>query len=81
MGRRRGRRTAETGAIVQAFKENRPVPVDAELLQILACPSCKTPVTLVKNGTGLKCGQCHRVFPIKDDIPVMLLDEATVEAD
>ena len=81
MGRGRGRRTAETGAIVQAFKENRPVPVDAELLQILACPSCKTPVTLVKNGTGLKCGQCHRVFPIKDDIPVMLLDEATVEAD
>ena len=71
----------KTGAIVQTFKENRPVPVDAELLQILACPSCKTPVTLVKNGTGLKCGQCHRVFPIKDDIPVMLLDEATVEAD
>ena len=70
-----------TGAIVLAFKENRPVPVDAELLQILACPSCKTPVTLVKNGTGLKCGQCHRVFPIKDDIPVMLLDEAPVEAD
>ena len=57
------------------------MPVDAELLQILACPSCKTPVTLVNNGTGLKCGQCHRVFPIKDDIPVMLLDEATVEAD
>ena len=72
---------AGTGAIVLTFKENRPVPVDAELLQILACPSCKTPVTLVKNGTGLKCGQCHRVFPIKDDIPVMLLDEATIEAD
>jgi len=71
----------EAGAIVLTFKENRPVPVDAELLQILACPNCKTPVTLVKNGTGLKCGQCHRVFPIKDDIPVMLLDEATVEAD
>ena len=71
----------KTGAIVLTLKENRPVPVDAELLQILACPSCKTPVTLVKNGTGLKCGQCHRVFPIKDDIPVMLLDEATIEAD
>ena len=71
----------EAGAKVLTFKENRPVPVDAELLQILACPNCKTPVTLVKNGTGLKCGQCHRVYPIKDDIPVMLLDEATVEAD
>ena len=32
------------------------MPVDAELLEILACPNCKTPVTLVKNGAGLKCG-------------------------
>jgi LSD1 subclass zinc finger protein len=53
--------------------------VDAELLEILACPNCKTPVTLVKNGTGLKCATCHRVYPIKDDIPVMLIDEATIE--
>jgi uncharacterized protein YbaR (Trm112 family) len=56
-----------------------PMPVDAELLEILACPSCKTPVKLVKNGTALKCDQCHRVYPIKDDIPVMLIDEATIE--
>ncbi len=53
--------------------------VDQELLDILACPHCKTQVELVKNGTALKCGQCKRVFPIKDDIPVMLLDEATIE--
>ena len=45
--------------------------VDPELLEILACPNCKTPVTLVKNGTALKCGTCKRVYPIKDDIPVM----------
>ena len=55
------------------------MPVDAELLEILACPVCKTPVTLVKNGSSLKCGSCHRVYPIKDDIPVMLIDEATIE--
>jgi LSD1 subclass zinc finger protein len=55
------------------------MPVDAELLEILACPSCKTPVKLVKSGTALKCDQCHRVYPIKDDIPVMLIDEATIE--
>ncbi len=55
------------------------MPVDAELLEILACPSCKTAVRLVKNGTALKCEQCHRVYPIKDDIPVMLIDEATIE--
>jgi uncharacterized protein YbaR (Trm112 family) len=57
------------------------MPVDAELLAILACPHCKTPVTLVKNGEGLKCAQCHRVYPIKDDIPVMLIDEATIDPD
>ena len=39
----------------------------------------KTKVELVKDGTALKCAQCKRVYPIKDDIPVMLLDEATVE--
>ncbi len=55
------------------------MPVDPELLEILACPNCKTPVVLVNDDTGLKCGECHRVYPIKDDIPVMLIDEATVE--
>ena len=55
------------------------MPVDPELLEILACPNCKTPVTLVKNGTALKCATCNRVYPIKDDIPVMLIDEATIE--
>ena len=58
---------------------SRSMPVDAELLEILACPACKTPVALVNDGTALKCATCHRVYPIKDDIPVMLIDEATVE--
>ena len=53
--------------------------VSPELLEILACPACKTPVVLVKNGAGLKCSRCHRVYPIKDDIPVMLIDEATID--
>ncbi len=53
--------------------------VDAELLSILACPECKTLVVLVHDDTALKCGTCHRVYPIKDDIPVMLIDEATIE--
>jgi uncharacterized protein YbaR (Trm112 family) len=55
------------------------MPVDPELLEILACPACKTPVHLVKDGAALKCDACHRVYPIKDDIPIMLIDEATVE--
>ena len=53
--------------------------VDPELLEILACPDCKTPVAPVNDGTGLKCERCHRVYPIKDDIPVMLIDEATID--
>jgi uncharacterized protein YbaR (Trm112 family) len=57
------------------------MPVDKELLEILACPNCKTPVRLVNDGQGLKCDKCRRVYPIKDDIPVMLIDEATVDPD
>ena len=53
--------------------------IDAELLEILACPNCKTPVVLVHDNTALKCNACRRVYPIKDDIPVMLIDEATIE--
>ena len=53
--------------------------IHPELLEILACPACKTPVALVKNDTALKCDQCYRVYPIRDDIPIMLIDEATIE--
>jgi uncharacterized protein YbaR (Trm112 family) len=54
--------------------------VDPLLLEILVCPACKAPVRLVKNDSGLKCEKCRRVYPIKDDIPVMLIDEATIES-
>jgi len=53
--------------------------LDPELLEILVCPLCKTAVTLVKDGAALKCGTCHRVYPVRDDIPVMLIDQATIE--
>jgi len=54
--------------------------VSPELLEILVCPACKTsPVVPINNGAGLKCEQCRRVYPVKDDIPVMLIDEATIE--
>jgi len=55
------------------------MPIDPELLEILACPACRTPLELVKDGTALRCASCRRVFPIKDDIPVLLLDEAVLE--
>jgi uncharacterized protein YbaR (Trm112 family) len=53
--------------------------VSAELLNILVCPLCKASLSLVNNDEGLKCGECHRVYPIRDDIPVMLVSEAQIE--
>jgi len=52
--------------------------ITQELLDILVCPVCKTPVKLTPDTAGLKCATCRRVYPIRDDIPVMLVDEATV---
>jgi uncharacterized protein len=55
--------------------------VSKELVDILVCPECKTPVRLTPDGKGLKCATCRRVYPIRDDIPVMLPDEARIEAE
>jgi len=55
--------------------------IDTELLEILACPKCKEDVKLTADEKGLKCVKCHRVYQIKDGIPVMLIDEATIEPD
>jgi hypothetical protein len=48
--------------------------IDKELLAILACPACKADVRL--EGDRIVCSKCGRRYPIKDDIPVMLIDEA-----
>ena len=54
------------------------MPIPKELLDILVCPVCKAPVKLLADGSGLKCGACRRVYPVRDDIPVMLPEEAKV---
>ena len=54
--------------------------LNPKLLSILACPLCKTEVKLTADEKGLKCVTCQRVYPIKDDIPVMLIDESTIES-
>ena len=55
--------------------------ISQDLLEILACPACKGKVELKPDGSGLKCVECRRLYPIRDDIPVMLVDEATIEND
>jgi uncharacterized protein len=51
--------------------------VSKELLDILVCPKCKGELTLTEKQDGLVCGACKLRYAIKDDIPVMLIDEAT----
>jgi uncharacterized protein YbaR (Trm112 family) len=53
--------------------------VPQDLLDILACPKDLTPVKLTEDGKGLRCPKCRRVYPIQNDIPVMLVDEARIE--
>jgi uncharacterized protein len=48
--------------------------ISRELLRILACPACKKSVTLEND--RIVCANCRRKYPIKDGLPVMLLDEA-----
>jgi uncharacterized protein YbaR (Trm112 family) len=54
--------------------------IDDELLEILACPKCKGEIRLNDEKDGLICDACRLLYPIRDDIPVMLIDEAiTIE--
>lgn len=48
--------------------------IDKELLDILACPACKSDVELKDN--RIVCKKCGKKYPIKDGIPVMLIEEA-----
>jgi uncharacterized protein YbaR (Trm112 family) len=47
-------------------------------LDILVCPICKTKLEVVSGGAGLKCVTCRRVYPVRDEIPVMLPEEAKI---
>jgi uncharacterized protein len=50
--------------------------VSQELLDILACPKCKGGLRLTDKQDGLICEACKLVYAIKDDIPIMLIEEA-----
>jgi uncharacterized protein YbaR (Trm112 family) len=47
-----------------------------DLLEILACPKCKGDLRLNETGDGLICDRCRLLYEIRDDIPIMLIDEA-----
>ena len=50
--------------------------ISQELLDILACPKCKGDIHLNDTGDGLICNSCKLLYEIRDDIPIMLIDEA-----
>ncbi|HOO38824.1 MAG TPA: Trm112 family protein [Deltaproteobacteria bacterium] len=52
------------------------MPIDKELLKILACPKCKGDLVLEDDESGLICNNCKLKYRIEDDIPIMLIDEA-----
>ncbi len=53
--------------------------ISPELLEILVCPLCKKRLVLKHEGESLQCGECRRVYPIRDGIPILLVDEAVIE--
>jgi uncharacterized protein YbaR (Trm112 family) len=52
------------------------MPVSEQLVKILVCPKCHGKLTAAEGGDALDCGACKLRFPVREGIPVMLLDEA-----
>ncbi len=50
--------------------------VSEELLEILVCPKCKGEIQLTEKKDGLVCDACKLLYEIRDDIPIMLIEEA-----
>ncbi len=50
--------------------------ISKDLLNILACPKCKKPVKLSQDKKNILCQECKLQYEIRDDIPIMLIDEA-----
>jgi hypothetical protein len=58
------------------------VALDAQLLEILACPDTHhAPLTYDEAAATLTCTECGRVFEVRDDIPILLLDESKERAE
>ncbi len=51
--------------------------IDDRLMAILVCPACRGEVRLLDDDRGIECAACGRIYPIRDGIPVLLVDEAT----
>jgi len=64
------------GLVSQELRGREGIGHKQELLAILVCPKCKGDIRLNESGDGLICNKCKLLYEIKDDIPIMLIDEA-----
>jgi uncharacterized protein YbaR (Trm112 family) len=55
------------------------MPVEKDLLELIVCPACHGELIEKPDSAGLKCTSCRRVYPIVDEIPVLIVDEAVIE--
>lgn len=51
-------------------------PIPKDLLEILACPACKGPLEARPEPPALLCRACRKAYPVRDGIPVLLIEEA-----
>jgi uncharacterized protein YbaR (Trm112 family) len=77
--KRRDQSAVSSSPAFPPISYNAQIMLSKELLEILVCPACKQELEYRQSPESLKCKQCHRVYSVKDDIPIMLIDEATVE--
>ena len=57
------------------------MPITAEFIETfrVVCPACKGKVVLKDDASGIKCTECRRVYPVRNDIPALIVEEATIE--
>ncbi len=53
--------------------------ITQEFVELMICPACQAQLRLQPDGSAIKCGACRRVYAIKDNIPDMLVEHATID--
>ena len=72
----------QTYTVCHSFDlEELKMAVKKALLEILACPACHGEVEYFEEKAVIQCNQCRRQYPVRDDIPIMLVDEAKIPAE
>jgi len=76
-GFRSGRLPLAPAQAASAYNVASMIPED--LFELMACPVCIKPLVRKTNPEALQCSECHRVYPVRDGLAVMLIDQATIE--